>query len=511
MADKSNSTTKIEASSTNEKAETNLDENQNSNIPDLDKLESAEQVKKSGNKSSMGAASTKGRRKNTKKKSQNTASGLAGTSIKSQLLQRIDKFVFFIVRAVIFGLIAAITGVVAVFFIIQYSDLFPSSGDVEMDLASQSQKITELEESVQELSQITENSSQRADEVDSFADELVNIKGQVSSTTTEVSKFNVKLQDVSVRLPLIEDSIAEIILVINEIQSASTKPEQNDELQDIKLRLSTLENEINFMQLLTANQESDQNQLDSPQSQLVNEELFAKFRIIESSIAQIEEALVAIKVDDENTVKVSDLASVESRVEALETNNDSSMDYSQIMSRLIAVESSIEEIELTQDTGTMQLRKFGLIGIRSAIQAGVPYSGLLYESEISREEFPEVVLTYADTGVETLDSLSKDFIRYAREVIASPELNSSDEGLVSAVQKLFRVRPLTPQEGEEPSAVLSRAEEALRRGDLENAVTELSVLSDQTKNVMADWINAAEARLAVLGAIDTMLKTENIE
>jgi len=65
-------------------------------------------------------------------------------------------------------------------------------------------------------------------------------------------------------------------------------------------------------------------------------------------------------------------------------------------------------------------------------------------------------------------------------------------------------RSLDPREGDDPDAVLSRAEAALRSGDLDGAITELAALPEGAQAVMAEWTSAAETRRDALAALDAV-------
>ncbi|CEG41248.1 mitochondrion protein [Plasmopara halstedii] len=62
---------------------------------------------------------------------------------------------------------------------------------------------------------------------------------------------------------------------------------------------------------------------------------------------------------------------------------------------------------------------------------------------------------------------------------------------------LLMIPPGGPIEGTDTDAVLSRAEFALKSGDIEKAVEEMKALSGLPAQVSHDWISAAQSRLAV--------------
>lgn len=66
------------------------------------------------------------------------------------------------------------------------------------------------------------------------------------------------------------------------------------------------------------------------------------------------------------------------------------------------------------------------------------------------------------------------------------------------------MRSLAPRDGASADAVLSRAEDATRSGDLAGAVTELSALPAPAQEAMADWVARATARAEATAAADAL-------
>ena len=61
-------------------------------------------------------------------------------------------------------------------------------------------------------------------------------------------------------------------------------------------------------------------------------------------------------------------------------------------------------------------------------------------------------------------------------------------------------RSLEAREGDDPDAVLSRAEAALARGDIAAALDEIATLPAVGQDAMADWVALAETRRTALAA-----------
>ena len=64
-------------------------------------------------------------------------------------------------------------------------------------------------------------------------------------------------------------------------------------------------------------------------------------------------------------------------------------------------------------------------------------------------------------------------------------------------------RSLSPRDGDDPDAILSRAQGAVDQGDLSLALAELSALPAPAQAVFSDWVAQVEARLSVTEAFET--------
>ncbi len=63
---------------------------------------------------------------------------------------------------------------------------------------------------------------------------------------------------------------------------------------------------------------------------------------------------------------------------------------------------------------------------------------------------------------------------------------------------------MAPREGDDPDAVLSRAEAAVRDGRVADALTEIETLPAPVQDAMADWLASARARAATEAAVQDL-------
>lgn len=148
----------------------------------------------------------------------------------------------------------------------------------------------------------------------------------------------------------------------------------------------------------------------------------------------------------------------------------------------------------------------GLSRIQVAIDGGGPYAAPMGEVEqISETLAPDALVLQSEEGVATLAQLQQDFPLSARDTLAAVRSEAApDQGVGGRLTAFFQAqtgaRSVTPRDGDDADAVLSRAEAALQDGRLTDALAELDSLDDTAAAQMAAWRDRAETRLIVLAA-----------
>ncbi|PHO02040.1 hypothetical protein CSC82_20160 [Rhodobacteraceae bacterium 4F10] len=154
------------------------------------------------------------------------------------------------------------------------------------------------------------------------------------------------------------------------------------------------------------------------------------------------------------------------------------------------------------------LARAALARIISGLDSGSPYRAALTDlSSVSGVSVPSVLEATADTGVPTLLVLVEAYPDYAREALAEARSLETSEGgksLTSFFKKQLGARSVTPKEGADPDAVLSRVEAAVREGRLTDALAELETLPDSSQALMAEWRQMAETRIAAQDAVESL-------
>ena len=163
-------------------------------------------------------------------------------------------------------------------------------------------------------------------------------------------------------------------------------------------------------------------------------------------------------------------------------------------------------------TAQQALARAALTRVLSALDAGHSFRAPLTDlSTATGSPAPAVLENLADTGAPSLASLQSSFPDAARAALAAARRTEGQSGnrLLSFMQSQLGARSVTPQEGDDADAVLSRAEGALTSGNLTDALAELAALSAEAQAEMAEWIASAQTRQEALAAGEALSQALN--
>jgi hypothetical protein len=147
--------------------------------------------------------------------------------------------------------------------------------------------------------------------------------------------------------------------------------------------------------------------------------------------------------------------------------------------------------------------------LHGQLDAGHPYADLVAELKAGGVDVPEALSGPADKGVASGSTLRASFSPAARSALAEARDADKATGLVAFLQRQTGARSVTPQDGDGPDAILSRAESALSSGDVSTALTELKSLPEAAQAAMADWEQAAQARVSAVDAANALQPSVN--
>lgn len=153
-----------------------------------------------------------------------------------------------------------------------------------------------------------------------------------------------------------------------------------------------------------------------------------------------------------------------------------------------------------------------LAEVLTALEAGDGFAQPLTALETNGVAIPEALAAVAEGGAPTMAALTESFPDAARAALAaSRSALQTDGGLGSFLKSALGARSVTPRDGDDPDAVLSRAEAALHTGQLHTALTEIATLPDAGQAALADWTAQAQTRNAALSAARDLAGQLNAE
>jgi hypothetical protein len=138
--------------------------------------------------------------------------------------------------------------------------------------------------------------------------------------------------------------------------------------------------------------------------------------------------------------------------------------------------------------------------MKAALDAGVPLDPARADLQAAGMTVPAAL----SGDVPSLQSLQASFPEAARAALAAARKADSGasvgDKLGAFLLSQTGARSLTPQEGDGPDAVLSRAQGDVNTGDLAAALAEIAKLPEAAQPALADWSAQAQARVAALDA-----------
>lgn len=145
--------------------------------------------------------------------------------------------------------------------------------------------------------------------------------------------------------------------------------------------------------------------------------------------------------------------------------------------------------------------------IAGALDSGTPFGAALDDLQTAGVQVPQP-LTDAAGGVPSITDLRQDFPDAARAALDASLRADAGAGWAARAGAFLRsqtgARSLTPREGNDPDAILSRAEAALAQGDLKGALREVGTLPLEGQAAMSEWRAETERRIAAQDALAQM-------
>jgi len=222
---------------------------------------------------------------------------------------------------------------------------------------------------------------------------------------------------------------------------------------------------------------------------------------IEPRLAALEAALARLEAQPTVAAGVSAaLAGFANDLAALHAELDARKGVEAAASQAVAAQAAALKAEAAATAALAQ--------VQAAVASGAPFAEALTALQDAGQEIPPALRAAAD-GLPTLAALQAAFPEAARAALDAALRADMGTSLTQRMTAFLRTqtgaRSLTPREGTDPDAVLSRAEAALNGGDLAGALTEIAALPPAAQAAMADWQALAERRLAATDALAALV------
>lgn len=173
-------------------------------------------------------------------------------------------------------------------------------------------------------------------------------------------------------------------------------------------------------------------------------------------------------------------------------------------------EAAAEEAA-ARDSARATLQRAALTRVMTALDTGEDFTVALTALRDTGAEVPAALSDVAESGVPTQSALTESFPEAARAALSA--IRNADGGTVSSFGSFFKsqlgLRSLEPREGDDPDAVLSRVEAAVRDGRLGDALAEVDTLPEGARAALSDWAAEAERRTAALSAANALADMMN--
>lgn len=221
------------------------------------------------------------------------------------------------------------------------------------------------------------------------------------------------------------------------------------------------------------------------------------------------------------------VASVQPDVSTMEIDAVTQDEFNVIADKIVKLESELEKVAgLEQELQKLaDIEKNGvnaeygpmimaLVQVQDQVRKGLPFGAELKLLKFHSNEDPvlqqhlSVLGAHGENGVASADSLRDGFIRIAPNVVSAVKKSDRDDLWSRAKNRMFdivSIRKLDDNGGDSVEAVVTRAEMALKKYNITEAVLELDTLDERAKEVLANWLASASSRVAVEYALDGMI------
>ena len=482
------------------------------------------------------------------------------SSKKGGIGKWMDKIASLIIRAILFGVIAGGVGVAIIWIVPQQflpNAISPETQENSRLLGESVAEITEKVEGLQSsiipeleiriegleegVTQFGSNLQASNNQNTSLSSELITINEAVGAQSEQLIDLEANLEDLAIKQGTLRDELETTLIALEESvgeigSSLAAVEAENMDLQedliDLTFSMSMRTNTGGI-----GNQATGKPGISSSENNLpvgTNGQLV----LLESRLLRLGEKIQEIDTLARSVANLGEeVSELRTELTSIGTGqgamNELDGEIQRISTQLPGLEvelnnlndrnqTLVDQIERLQDNaaqmemqiaslssltmGENSLRNLTLIGIQAAVEAGIPYAAIIGEDEINNMELPAIILELSEEGVATLVELQNEFEELIAEALKAvetgAEAGSIQDMARSIVTSLVQVRSLTPREGDDAVAVLSRLEESLNKGNLGSVLALYAQLPPPVQESLALWKLKVQNRLDLIEALE---------
>ena len=253
---------------------------------------------------------------------------------------------------------------------------------------------------------------------------------------------------------------------------------------------------------------------------------------LDAKIGDLEQKLQG-KIDSalaaQQAASTTDLKDVQKALEALKAKlgalaeahlagdtSDLAPQLTTLDQRIAKLEAALPELSTAIDRSAASAKSgaaaIAFANLRNAVAPGRPYAAELaaLKSLIPDPGDLGALPLHADTGIPTTAALAGILTKLAETSAAPPPAPAETsilDSMVASAKSAVSIRRIgADTTGDEPAAVLARAEAALSQGDLAASIKEVESLPAPARDAFAGWLDDAKARAS---ANDSLSKLES--
>jgi hypothetical protein len=253
---------------------------------------------------------------------------------------------------------------------------------------------------------------------------------------------------------------------------------------------------------------------------------------LDAKIGDLEQKLQG-KIDSalaaQQAASTTDLKDVQKELEALKAKlgalaeahlagdtSDLAPQLTTLDQRIAKLEAALPELSTAIDRSAASAKSgaaaIAFANLRNAVAPGRPYAAELaaLKSLIPDPGDLGALPLHADTGIPTTAALAGILTKLAETSAAPPPAPAETsilDSMVASAKSAVSIRRIgADTTGDEPAAVLARAEAALSQGDLAASIKEVESLPAPARDAFAGWLDDAKARAS---ANDSLSKLES--